>query len=117
MKRSMVVVVMVLFLVVGAILGVPLSARADTDVATARIDMIGMYYPNETRGAMVMLTDLSATPKWTGQRQFFLSQAVLGNQGLAVLLTAYSMGQTIWVRIAGAADPASLILVVYANNN
>ena len=115
MKRSMVACIMVLSLVSVALLGFPLSASADTNVANARIDMVGMYYPSATRGAMVMLTDLSPTPKWAGQRQFFLSQAILGNQGLAILLTAYSLNQTIWVSIAGNADPASLVLVIYAN--
>lgn len=115
MKKSMVVAITVLSLVSVALLGFPLSASADVDVPYARIDKIGMYYPDDTRGAMVMLTDLSTTPKWTGSRQFFLSKAILGNQGLAVLLTAYSMGQSIWVRLAGTGDPLSLITIIYAN--
>lgn len=115
MKKSMVVVIIVLSLVSVGFLGFPLSARADVDVATAKIEMIGTYYPNETRGAMVMLTDLSSVPKWTGNRQFFLSHAIMGNQGLATMLTAFSMGKTVWVRIAGDGEPLSLIIVIYVN--
>ena len=115
MKRSMMVIITAIFLLSVTLLGFPLSASADVDVPYARIDRIGMYYPDDTRGAMVMLTDLSTTPKWTGSRQFFLSKAILGNQGLAVLLTAYSMGQGIWIRIAGTGAPLSLITIIYAN--
>lgn len=113
MKKG--IVIMVLSLVSVAFLGFPLFARADVDVYNAKIERMGIYFPNETRGAMVQLTDLSATPAWSGTRQFFLSQAALGNQGLAVMLTAYSMGATLWVRIAGTAEPLSLITVVYVN--
>ena len=115
MKKSMAVGIMVLSLVSVAFLGFPLSASADVDVAVAKIERMGMYFPNETRGAMVQLTDMSPTPAWSGTRQFFLSQAVVGNQGLAVMLTAYSMGATVWVRIAGTAEPLSLITVIYVN--
>ena len=94
----------------------PLTASADVDVAKARIDRIGLYNPNDTRGAYVQLTDLSATPAWSGSRQFFLSQNPLGKEGLACVLTAYSMGQTLWVRVAGDASPLSLITVIYINN-
>ena len=102
-----------LFLAVSMLL--PFAASADVDVASARIDRIGLFSPNATRGAMVQLTDLSSNPKWAGSRQFFLSQAVLGNEGLAMVLTAFTMGQPLWVRIAGNADPLSLITVIYVN--
>jgi hypothetical protein len=115
MKRSMVVVIIALSLVSVGFLGFPLSASADVDVLVARIDRIGMYFPNETRGAMVQLTDMSSTPAWSGSRQFFLSQATFGNQGLATMLTAFSMGKTVYVRIAGTAEALSLITVIYVN--
>ncbi len=114
MKKSM-VAVMVLSLVSALFLSLPGTASADVDVAIARIDRIGMYFPNTTRGAMVQLTDMSATPKWTGSRQFFLSQASCGKEGLAILLTAFSMEKTVWVRIAGTGEALSLITVVYVN--
>ena len=115
MKKSMTVVIMVLSLVSVAFLSFPLSASADVDVAVAKIERMGIYFPDGTRGAMVQLTDLSPTPKWSGTRQFFLSQTSLGNQGLAVMLTAYSMGATVWVRVAGTAEPLSLITIIYVN--
>ena len=102
-----------LFLAVAMLL--PFTASADVDVANARIDRIGLFSPNATRGAMVQLTDLSSNPAWPGSRQFFLSQAVLGNEGLAMVLTAFTMGQPLWVRVAGNADPLSLITVIYVN--
>jgi hypothetical protein len=114
MKKSMVVVV-ILSLVSVVFLGIPSSASADVDVTAAQIDRIGMYFPNETRGAMVQLTDTSASPKWTGSRQFFLSQASCGKEGLAVLLTAFSMEKTVFVRVAGTGAALSLITVIYVN--
>jgi len=39
----------------------------------------------------------------------------LGNQGLAVLLTVYSLGETVRVRIAGDASSGSLIKIIFAN--
>jgi hypothetical protein len=41
----------------------------------------------------------------------------LGNQGLAVLLTAYSLGETVWVRIAGDASSGSLITIIFMNKS
>ena len=102
-------------LVIALVLAVPTTAVADVDVASARIDRIGLFSPNATQGAMVQLTDLSPSPKWPGSRQFFLSQAVLGTEGLAMVLTAFTMGQPIWVRVAGTAQPLSLITVIYVN--
>lgn len=93
----------------------PLVSSADVDVANARIDRIGLFSPNDTKGAMLQLTDLSANPAWAGSRQFFLSEQVLGQEGLAMTLTAFTMGKPIWVRIAGTAEPLSLITVIYVN--
>lgn len=93
----------------------PLTASA-VDVANARIDRIGIFNPNATRGAMIQLTDLSNSPAWSGSRQFFLAQDPLGKEGLATVLTAYSMGKNLWVRIAGDGSPLSLITVVYIND-
>lgn len=47
-------------------------------------------------------------------RQFYLHPAIK-NQGLATLLTAYSMNKTVWVQIAGNAESASLIETIYIN--
>ncbi len=50
-----------------------------------------------------------------GIRQFYLS-AALGNPGLATILTGYSLDKTFWTRIAGTAEPGSLVLILYIND-
>ena len=92
----------------------PVAANAAVDVAQAKIVRVGIN-PGTGKGVLVRLVDESATPAWTGERQFYLSET-LGNQGLATILTAYSLGKTIWVRIAGDASAASLISIVYIND-
>jgi hypothetical protein len=64
---------------------------------------------------MIQLTDMASTPAWTGSRQFFLSQEILGKEGLAIALTAFSLEKEIVVRIAGTAEPLSLITVIFVN--
>lgn len=88
------------------------AAYAVTDVSSARIVKIGINPAIE--GPMVQLVDTAANPKWTGIRQFYLS-AELGNAGLATLLTAFSLGETVWVRIAETAEPGSLIMIIFVN--
>jgi len=82
------------------------------DVNASSIYKIG--YDPRFEGAMVQLDDLS-NKYWTGIRQFYLS-STLGNQGLATLLTAYSLGKTVWVRIAGDGSSGSLISIIYIND-
>lgn len=91
----------------------PAVANADVDAPNCTIIKIGADPRFE--GAPVQLVDNTGT-KWTEPyRQFYLS-STLGNQGLAVLLTAYSMGKTVWVRIAGDGSPGSLIKIVFVND-
>ena len=63
-----------------------------------------------------MQLDDQSDHKWTGTRQFYLSSD-LGNQGLAVLLTAYSLGETVRVKIARDGSPGSLILTIFINGS
>ena len=98
-------------LVLGSLIFLPAMASADTDVAVCVITKIGADPRFE--GPPVQLDDQSDL-NWTGSRQFYLSSD-LGNQGLSVLLTAYSLGQTLWVRIAGDAESGSLIKVIFVN--
>ncbi|MGV8073286.1 MAG: hypothetical protein AB2L11_01800 [Syntrophobacteraceae bacterium] len=89
-------------------------AMASVDVATCSIVRVG--YDPRFSGAMVQLDDMRTMGElWTGARQFYLSSA-LGNQGLATLLTAYSMGKTVWVRISGTATSGSLVEIIFINN-
>ena len=86
---------------------------ADVDVSVCSIGLIG--FDPRFEGPPVQLDDLSDV-NWTGSRQFYLS-STLGNQGLAVLLTAYSLGETVWVRIAGDGSAGSLITVIFINKS
>jgi hypothetical protein len=112
-SRSLIPVVLMVMLLFGAI--APL-AMADMDFQKCKILKMG-YNPTTTNGYYVQLVDLSASPKWTPYRVFYLSPE-LGTQGLAILLTANSMGRDVWVRIASATPttvpPAgSLIKILY----
>lgn len=89
------------------------AASADVDVAKARVARTGVH---PTLGTMVQLIDLTASPKWTGMRQFWLNPN-LGNQGVATLLTAFSTGKSVWVRIAGTGTAGSLINILYINED
>ena len=88
-------------------------ASADVDVLTAQIVRVGIDPRFE--GPMVQLRDLDPQPKWGGVRQFYLSQA-LGSGGLATLLTALSLNQPVFVRIAGTAQNGSLVIIIFATN-
>ena len=93
----------------------PGIANATVDVASAQIVRTGYHPGVGGSGFMVQLDDLSGNPAWPGIRQFYLSTE-LGNQGYATLLTAYSLGKTVWVRIAGNAESGSLISIIYIND-
>lgn len=99
------------------VIGMSLSftVAADTVVANAQIDKIGLFFPDTTRGAMIQLTDLSSNPAWEGSRQFFMSQTTLGREGFDLALDAIDNGYTLWVSIAGSASPLSLINIMYMN--
>ena len=96
---------------VASMMIIPTVANATVDSGQNTIIKVGADPRFE--GAMVQLDDLTDN-KWTGVRQFYLSSA-LGNQGLATLLTAYSMGKTIWVRIVGDGSPGSLVEIIFVN--
>jgi hypothetical protein len=103
---------LVLGMVITALVTLPAIANADVDVTDCTIVKIGADPRFE--GAPIQLIDNSGT-HWTSNRQFYLS-STLGNQGLAVLLTAYSMGKTVWVRIAGDGSSGSLIKIIFVND-
>ena len=93
------------------------TAQASVDVAVAKIERIGpdpRFADSASSGFMVQLTDTAANPAWTGIRQFYLS-AALGNTGVATLLTAFSLGELVWVRIGGTAESGSLISIIFVN--
>ena len=89
-------------MIITALVTLPAVANA-LDVSACSIAKIGADPRFE--GAPVQLVDTTGV-NWTGARQFYLS-STLGNQGLAVLLTAYSMGKTVWVRLGGDGSAGS----------
>ncbi len=99
-------------IVVGCLFGLPAISSA-LDVPICSIVKIG--FDPRFEGAPVQLDDQSDV-NWTGARQFYLSSS-LGKEGLAVLLTAYSLGETVWVRIAGDGSAGSLITVIFINKS
>ena len=111
MKRNKMFSLVFAMFLVASLMIIPAVANAAVDSGSNTIIKVGADPRFE--GAMVQLDDLTDT-KWTGIRQFYLSSA-LGNQGLATLLTAYSMGKTIWVRIAGDGSPGSLVEIIFVN--
>ena len=111
MKRNKIFSIVFAMFLVTSLMIIPAVANA-LDAAQVRIVRVGADPRFE--GAMVQLDDLTDT-NWTSVRQFYLS-STLGNQGLATLLTAYSLNKTLWVRIAGTAAPGSLIEIIFIND-
>ena len=88
------------------------AANADVDVFNAKVVRVGIDPRFE--GPMVQLEDVGGSPAWTGVRQFYLS-STLGNGGLATMLTAFSLGENVFVRIAGTATSGSLVTIIFVN--
>ena len=104
---------MLCMLLLGSLIVLPATASAYVDVAVCSIVKVGIDPGFE--GAIVQLDDQSDV-NWTGNRQFYLSSD-LGNQGQAIFLAAYSLGETVWVRIAGDASAGSLITIIFVNKS
>ena len=86
------------------------------DAAACSIVRLGNR-PGTGSGVMVQLVDTrTGLPSWPdGQegvmRQFYLHPD-LGNAGYATLLTAYTLGKTVWVRIEDPGSTGSLMISV-----
>ena len=76
-KRYIMMVLMVAAVLSFAIM--PSTANAYDDIADAQIIMIGTYLSGGATKIVVTVKDASATPKFTGNRQYFLHPD-LGNQ-------------------------------------
>jgi hypothetical protein len=111
-KQNAISSILFMVLLAASLLFLPQVTYADVDIGNARIFRVG----NDPRfvGPMVQLDDLAANERWSGIRQFYLSPD-LGNSGYATLLTAFSMDQPVWVRIAGDAASGSLIKIIFVN--
>lgn len=86
------------------------------DCSSAEIKRVGDNPATGAAGAssyMVQL-DCASDAIWRGTLTLYLSEE-LGDSGLATLLTAYSLGKTVWVRTLGV-DPGSIVTVIYLND-
>ena len=93
------------------------NAFADVVCTSATITMIGPVTTGEGRVLAILRNDTGATVgTWAAgePRQFFMND-LIKNQGLAVLLTAFSLDKKVWVAIAGAAEMNKEVLIVYMN--
>jgi len=109
---------MLLVVLVGTVLIVSPSIVNAFDISAAQITRLGIY-PNmtPTSSTPVFLTDTAAQPQFSAGTMFYLHNSC-GNEGLATLLTAFSMDKTIWVRIigeGGAPAPGDYITILYVN--
>jgi hypothetical protein len=116
--RSKTKYILVIFLVAFSLFFVTTGVYA-ADVTFAKVNRTG-FYPNitpDSSGGIVFLDDTEDI-YWTGSRMFYISNE-LGNQGLAVALTALSSDRTVFVRIGGSAGASpvagSLINIIYIN--
>ena len=107
-KSVSIVSIIILF----ALVVLPAAANA-LDCSKVSVKRIGADPRFE--GPPVQLKDELGTCWGGGIRQFYLSSS-LGNQGLAVVLTGYSLNKTFWVRIADDAAPGSLVQVIFIND-
>ena len=84
------------------------------DCAQCTVTRLGMVPGafSTTDGFMVQVQD--AAGEWTGSRTFYLSDA-LGKAGWATVLTGYSLGKTLWMRLVDT-TPGSLITSVHIND-
>jgi hypothetical protein len=112
MKKVTSIVLFCMMVLASMFVIMPATANA-LDVADCTVARIGVD-PRFENPIPVQLIDNSGL-NWTGPRQFYLS-STLGNQGLATLLTGYSMSKTFWVRIAGDGSSGSLIEIIFIND-
>ena len=113
MKTKKMSILVVLVVAALSLTIVPAIANA-YDCAACTITRLGMY-PGQfgtTDGFMVQVDD--AADEWTGSRTFYLNDT-LGKAGWATVLTAYSLGKTLWIRLSGT-GPGSLITIVHIND-
>lgn len=93
------------------------NAFADVVCASATITKIGPVAQGAGQVLVILRNDSgAAVGSWPAgtPRQFFVNDLVK-NQGLAVLLTAFSLDKKVWVSIAGLAEQNKNINIVYLN--
>lgn len=111
-KKGCIMIALLLFAVLSFAI-IPSTANAAEDITDAKIVMIGTYLSGGVSNIVVTVSDDSASPKFTGNRQYFLHPD-LGKEGYATLLTAFSLGKNVYIRVEDLAS-LSLITVIYCN--
>lgn len=86
------------------------------DCANATIERVGTNPVTGSTGASPYMVQLDCADDsiWPGVMTLYLSQD-LGDSGLATLLSAYSMGKSVWVRTLGT-TPGSIVSIIYVND-
>ena len=87
------------------------------DCNAASVEMIGpmvLGLDGSVVATLLNKSGITVGTSWAANttRQFFLHPSIL-NQGLATLLTAYSLNKNVWVRLADTAESNSYITVIY----
>ena len=93
-----------------------ISPALAADCSSATIKRIGSNPVSGATGASTFMVQLDCADDttWPGTLTLYLSSD-LGDSGLATLLTAYSLGKTVWVRSLGI-TPGSIVSVIYIND-
>ena len=107
---------MLFVLLVAAVIIISPSVASATQfyISSAQITKIGVYPSGTTMRIPVFLTDAAGT---FTNRMFFL-HSTCGKEGLATLLTAFSMDKNVYVGIVGAGTaPAAgdYVNIIYVN--
>jgi len=89
------------------------------DCLAASVDKVGPLILNGKTGVVLTVINKSGITVGTWapntRRQFYLHETIL-NQGLATVLTAYSMNRTIFLRTGDSiAADGSLVTIIYIN--
>ncbi|MDH3327524.1 MAG: hypothetical protein OEM38_12525 [Gammaproteobacteria bacterium] len=120
MKKITVKLTLIALMFTVSLFLLPVSSVIAADCSSAQIKMIGInpgaggIGASDTKVSLLNNTTATVGIDWEPgtQRMFFLS-ADLGDAGLATLLTASSLGKSVWVRIADEAIVNSLITIIY----
>ena len=93
------------------------KAFADVVCTSATITKIGPVSQGEGQVLVILRNDSgAAVGSWPAGygRQFFVND-LIKNQGLAVLLTAFSLDKKVWVSIDATAEQDKNVLIVFLN--
>ena len=105
--------------IIGAmmIVGASVTVASAADCASASVTTIGVLPSLESATASKYIgtfTCHDATPAWAGDQQYVLS-VDLGDSGYATLLTAASLGKTVYIRVSSPSW-RSLATLLYLND-